>query len=311
MPQSPRPNRQDFKQSSGDGRARGQSRALLHSGDAMRDDAMDEFFEVNRLNWDNRAELHSSDETGRYRIARVLAGGSSLHEVEAREIGDVTGKDIAHLQCHIGLDTLSLKHIGARSVTGLDFSEKAIEAARDFARQAGTEARFVVSEVYDAKEALGGDYDMVYVTWGTIIWIDDIFRWARVVASLLRPGGKLYLLDMHPQLGQFDIVNDRPVLKFPWRTRSEEPIVFELDHTYTGDPRTLTYKRFYEWIHPLSDVVNALLEAGMSIDFLNEHPVVAWEAFPGMKEIGDDIFATIPGQPNIPLAFSVGSTKRG
>ena len=101
------------------------------------------------------------------------------------------------------------------------------------------------------------------------------------------------------------------MLKFPWRTRSEEPIVFELDHTYTGDPRVLTHKRFYEWIHPLSDVVNALLDAGMSVDFLNEHPVVAWEAFPGMKEVGDDIFATVPGQPNIPLAFSVGATKRG
>ena len=145
--------------------------------------------------------------------------------------------------------------------------------------------------------------------WGTIIWIDDIFRWAKVVASLLRPGGRLYLLDMHPQLGQFDIVEDWPKLRFPWRTRSSDPLVFDLEHTYTGDPRSLTHRRFYEWIHPLSDVVNALLANGMSIDFLNEHPVVAWEAFPGMKEVGEDLFAAVQGHPNIPLSFSVGATK--
>ena len=104
---------------------------------------MDEYASANRLNWDNRAELHASDTTGSYRIAKVLAGGSSLHALEASEIGDVSGKDIVHLQCHIGLDTISLKHLGAKSVTGLDFSPKAIAAARDFAERAGAEVRFV------------------------------------------------------------------------------------------------------------------------------------------------------------------------
>lgn len=272
-------------------------------------DEFEEFYEANRQNWNNRAELHSSDETGRYRIARVLAGGSSLHEIEAREIGDIAGKDIAHLQCHIGLDTLSLKHLGARSVTGLDFSATALKAARSFAAQAGTEARFVEASVYDARQALEGDFDLVFVTWGTIIWIDDIFRWGRVVSSLLRPGGKVYLLDMHPQLGQFDIDEGWPKLRFPWKTRAADPIVFDLDYTYTGDPRPLTHRRFYEWIHPLSDVINALVVAGMSVDFLNEHAVVAWEAFPGMEEVGEDLFALLPEHPKIPLSFSVGATK--
>lgn len=275
------------------------------------EDDLEEFYEVNRQNWNNRAELHSSDETGRYRIARVLGGGSSLHEIELREVGDVEGKDIAHLQCHIGLDTLSLKHLGARSVVGLDFSATALAAARNFAQQAGTEASFVEASVYDARQALPGTYDLVYVTWGTIIWIDDIFRWAKVVSALLRPGGKVYLLDMHPQLGQFDLDEGRPKLRFPWRTRPSNPLVFELDHTYTGDLRPLIHKRFYEWIHPLSDVVNALIQAGMEVDFLNEHSVVAWEPFPDMKEVAEDLFALVPGHPNIPLSFSISATRRG
>lgn len=264
---------------------------------------------ANLANWNNRAELHSTDETGSYRIAQVLAGGSCLHALELSEIGDVAGKDIVHLQCHIGLDTLSLGHLGAASVTGLDFSGKAVEAARDFARRAGTEARFVEASVYDAPAALGRTYDMAYVTWGTLCWLDDLHAWARAVAGVLRPGGTLYLLDGHPQMLQMELCDGRLELAYDWRTPRERPLVFDERQTYTGDPRPLTHSRNYEWIHPVVDVVTALIEAGMAIDFLREHEILVWQAFPGMVEAGEDQFMLPPGGPRIPLSFSIGATK--
>ena len=270
---------------------------------------MDEHFAANLRNWDNRAELHATDETGSYRIPRVLAGGSCLHELETRELGDIAGRDIVHLQCHIGIDTLSLKHLGAGSVTGLDFSPNAIAAARDFALRAGTPARFVEASVYDAPQALGTTYDIVFVSWGAIIWLDDIDRWGRVVSSLLRPGGRVYLLDSHPQLGQFDSVEGMPVQRFPWRTDPASPLVFDEAATYTGDQRPLVHTRNYEWTHPLGSVVNALIRAGLRLDFLNEHEVVAWRPFAGMREVAEDMFALPEGYPSIPLSFSVGATK--
>ncbi|TIL78615.1 MAG: class I SAM-dependent methyltransferase, partial [Mesorhizobium sp.] len=97
--------------------------------------------------------------------------------------------------CHIGLDTISLKNLGAGSVTGLDFSPTAIAAARDFAAKAGTDVRFVEAPLFEAVEALGRTFDIAYVTWGSVNWLDDVFRWARVVADLLRPGGRLYLAE--------------------------------------------------------------------------------------------------------------------
>ncbi len=271
---------------------------------------MDEFAEANRLNWDNRAELHSTDPTGRYRIATVLAGGSSLHDLEAGEIGDISGKDIVHLQCHIGLDTISLKHLGARSVTGLDFSPKAIAAAREFAAKAGTEARFVEASVYDAAEALGQTYDMAYVTWGAINWLDDINRWARAVSSVLRPGGTLYLLEGHPTMNQMYPDRNPLTVELDWRTPPGEPNGWDDPQTYTGDERPLTHVRHYEWIHPLSDVVNALIAADLSIDYLNEHDIVVWKAFSFLVETGEDQFTLPEGQPRIPLSFSIGATKR-
>ena len=270
---------------------------------------MDLYFDANRRNWDDRAALHATDTTGSYRIAMVLAGGSSLHALETGEIGDLAGKHIVHLQCHIGLDTLSLKHLGAASVTGLDFSPIAISAARAFSEQAGTEARFVEASVYDAVETLGQRYDMVFVTWGAINWLPDIARWAQVVADLLVPGGRLYLLEGHPQMNQIEAIDGRLALAFDWRTAADAPLVFDGTQTYTGDERPLTNTRNYEWIHPISDVVNAVIAAGLVIDFLREHEILVWQAFSDMVETGVDQFELAPGTPRIPLSFSIGATK--
>lgn len=271
----------------------------------------DAFFAANLANWNERAELHATDTTGSYRIAKVLAGGSSLHAIEAREVGEIAGLDVVHLQCHIGLDTLSLRHLGARSVTGLDFSPRAIAAARDFAERAGTPARFVEASLYDAPQALGERYDLAFVTWGAINWLPDIDAWARVVAEVLRPGGRLYLLEGHPVMNQCDLVDGRLVIDHDHRTPVDRPVVFDEDQTYTGDARKLTATRNYEWVHPLSAIVGAVLAAGLRLDFLREHDCLAWRAFPGMEEVGEDLFALPPGLPRIPLALSLGASKPG
>ena len=271
---------------------------------------MEDFLAANRLNWDDRARLHATDTTGSYRIGKVLGGGSSLHVIEAGEIGDVSGLDAVHLQCHIGLDTLSLKHLGAAHVTGLDFSPEAIAAARDFAARAGTQAEFVEASVYDAPGVLGrGRFDLVFVTWGAINWLPDLGRWARVVAALLKPGGRLYLLEGHPILYQVDLVDDRLTVAFDWLRASDAPFVSDETQTYTGDARPIVSTRNYEWPHPMGEVVGAVLDAGLRLDFLHEHDRLAWRAFPTMVEAGEDLFALPAGLPTIPLAFSLGASK--
>ncbi|WP_258045556.1 class I SAM-dependent methyltransferase [Mesorhizobium sp. NBSH29] len=266
---------------------------------------------MNRLNWDDRAEIHATDKTGSYQIEKVLAGGSNLFELETRELGDITGKDIIHLQCHIGLDTISLKNMGAASVTGLDFSHAAITAGRDFAAKAGVDVRFVEASLFDATEALEAQtYDIVYVTWGSVNWLDDVFRWARVVASLLKPGGRLYMAEGHPLLFQCNRKSDQLEVEHDWRTPVTRPITWDEKRTYTGDTRPIAHSRYYEWIHPISDVVNALIKAGLALDFLNEHDTVSWQHFPFAVKAGKDMFALPDGTPKIPLAYSIGATKR-
>jgi len=271
---------------------------------------MDAFRAANLANWEERARLHATDATGSYRIAEALSGRSVLHAIEAAEIGDVSGLRVAHLQCHIGLDTLSLAHLGAQA-TGLDFSGASLAAARGFAARAGRDVRFVEADVYDAAHALDGEFDRVFVTWGAINWLPDIGRWAQVVASLLRPGGRLYLAETHPYALVFDERDGRIVPAFDWRTPAARPLVFDEATTYTGDARRVEAARTYEWIHPLCDVLSAVAAAGLALDWLHEHEALPYRLFPRMAPDGrPGLFRLPDGDVRMPLSFSLQATRR-
>jgi SAM-dependent methyltransferase len=272
------------------------------------DEKAGQFFEVNRRNWDDRVAIHRRDSTGFYSVDTVLSGGDKLNAIEAAEIGDVRGLRIAHLQCHFGLDSICLARRGAR-VVGLDFSGSAIAEARQLSERTGGDAQFVEGNVYEARKLLEGDFDMVYVTWGAINWLPDIAAWARVVASLVRQGGHLYLAESHPSVLCLDHIEGRIVPRFDWRTPEDQPISEEEETTYTGDETRLLNRRNYSWIHPLSDILNGLIGAGLRLDWLHEHAALTWKLFPEMVECGDGLYRLPAGHPQLPLSFSLKATQ--
>jgi SAM-dependent methyltransferase len=263
---------------------------------------------VNRLNWDDRTAVHLRNRTGFYPIDRVRAGDNAFGEPEDSELGDVAGKRIVHLQCHFGLDTIRLARRGA-IVTGLDFSTAAIAAARALAAELGVPARFVEGNVYDSPALLNAQYDITFVTWGSIIWLPDIRRWAQIVAELLAPDGWVCLAEGHPSTLSLDEVDGRLVAVRPWRTPMTEPFVYDDATTYTGDPTSLAHTRSYEWCHPLSDIIGSLLEAGLHLDFLHEHERLPWRYFPMMEEAEDWGYRLPDGHPPLPLSFSLRASR--
>jgi 2-polyprenyl-3-methyl-5-hydroxy-6-metoxy-1,4-benzoquinol methylase len=153
--------------------------------------------EVNRRNWDERAAIHARDTTGDYMLDRFRAGEDALHAIEAADLGDIAGKRVLHLQCHIGRDTLCLARRGA-VVTGLDFSLPALDVARGLAAETGLAATFVHGTIDMAPACTPGPFDLVFSTWGTICWLPDMASWAAAIAAVLAPRGELYLADIHP-----------------------------------------------------------------------------------------------------------------
>lgn len=272
------------------------------------------YLDANRANWDERADIHYRNETGFYRIEDVIAGRPVLTSIEARELPPLAGKKVAHLQCHIGTDTLSLKLMGAASVIGLDFSSRALAHARSLAQRAGLEASFVEGSVYDAPARIGTSYDLAFTSWGTITWLDDIDSWARAVAGVLRPGGQFYFADSHPIAHLFE--DGAPgggiALHFDYETPRTQPIVFNDDVTYTGSTEKIASVRTYEWQHSVGQVLNALIGAGLVIDFVHEHDEIPWMMFSNMVPAAERGMFRLPdGHIRFPLAWSILAHKRG
>jgi SAM-dependent methyltransferase len=267
--------------------------------------------EENRANWNDRAAVHFGSET--YSVTEYINDPSRLSSVvafDAALFGDIAGLQVAHLQCHIGTDTISLARLGA-SVVGVDFAEAAIASAIGLAETTGDDARFVVATVYDAAEAVGHTVDFVYTSVGTICWLDDIDRWAGAVGALLESGGSFYIRDTHPMAFVFDEVNGQIMPVYDYFTAADTPLTFDEAITYTdGDTSSITHTRTHEWNHSLADIANALVAAGMRIDRMAEHQGIDWPFVPSAIKEGDQWFLPEPMRQKLPLTFSLWATKQ-
>jgi SAM-dependent methyltransferase len=254
---------------------------------------MDDYRDVNRASWDDRVAAHAASPD--YAVSRFTDDPSFLSEVvsfDVPRLGDITGVDAVHLQCHIGTDTVSLARLGAR-MTGLDFSAPALEQGRQLAAAAGVDVEFVQSDLYGAPDVLGSErFDLVYTGIGAICWLPDIRRWAEVVASVLRPGGRFFMREGHPVL--WSLADPRPdgllLLEFPY-FEQKEPTVWDDGGTYVETDHVFTHNVTHEWNHGLGEIVTALFAAGLQVTALEEHDSVPWDAMPGqMTPIGGGEF---------------------
>jgi SAM-dependent methyltransferase len=262
---------------------------------------------ANRARWNEAVAVHLAP--GGYDLADLRAGRGRLNWIEEDELGDVRGLRVLHLQCHFGRDTLILAQRGAE-VVGLDFSSAAIAAARELANELGLagRARFVEADLYDAPTAIGEThaFDAVFVTWGAINWLPDIAGWARIVAHFLKPGGFLYLAEQHPTAFVFDdarpTADGLPGYFMPYF--STEPLVIANPRDYANLDAMLRNATEHLWLHPLGAIVSSLIDAGLSLEYLHEHPSITWRMFEGLVDDGRGGYRW-PDKPWLPLAFSL------
>jgi len=271
---------------------------------------------ANRTHWNEVVDIHVASDglpTG-YAVSKARSGGNRLTDIEEAELGPVDGLDVLHLQCHFGLDTLRLRRLGAR-VTGLDFAPKAIATARSLFAECGEPGTFVEGDVYDAPRLIPERFDLVFVSWGTICWLPDLYRWAAVVAAMLRPGGRLYFCDSHPTALLFDEGGDpedmaagRFAIGYPY-FHDPKPLKLDTWQDYADPSVTITNAATYEWAHPVSDLVTALIAAGLRLDWLHEHDRIAWQLLPVMQPAEGGLFRMPEGSPRLPLSLSLSARK--
>jgi SAM-dependent methyltransferase len=273
----------------------------------------DEYAQINRANWDERAAAHAA--SSYYELSEFVENPSFLSRVirfDRPRLGDIRGVRGVHLQCHIGTDTISLARLGAE-MTGLDFSPAALAEARELSARSGTPVEFVESELYDAPKKLGAEaFDLVYTGVGALCWLPSIGPWADVVAQLLRPGGRLFIREFHPML--WAVGDPRPdrllVLEYPYFER-DEPLVFDEPGTYVDTSETFQHSVTHEWNHGLGEIVTALLDRGFELTMLLEHDSGPDNIREGeMEEIGDGEWRLIDRPWRLPHSYTLQAVKR-
>ena len=266
---------------------------------------MDEYLENNRNLWNELTPIHARSEF--YDVEGFKNGRSSmLYPIELEEMGDVTGKSLLHLQCHFGMDTLSWARLGAK-VTGVDFSEDAIDTARALGKELGIEGNFICSDIYDLRNNLDGKFDIVYTSAGVLCWLPDLKKWAEIISHFLKPGGFFYILEGHPFMMVFDDSRDakEPKVKYSY-FHTPEPTEWEPEGDY-ADPDAVVTRGSYEWTHDMGDIINSLISSGLKIEFLHEFPVLFFKWLPFMEK-DDAGWWRLKGD-RLPLTFSIKATK--
>ncbi len=213
-------------------------------------DGMDEHLATNRALWDEWAEINAR--SAFYDLEEFKRGGVRIRDYEIEEVGPVRGKTLLHLQCHFGIDSLSWARLGAK-VTGVDFSERAIELATGVAAELGIDASFIRSNLYDLPQHVDGEFDIVYTSRGVLCWLPRVRPWADVVARFVGPGGSFYVTEAHPILWAYE---DDFTLKFPYWER-EEPSSFDIHGSYADPAAEVKTEKDFEWNHSLGEIVTA------------------------------------------------------
>lgn len=233
---------------------------------------MPNYIDLNRAFWNHRAEQHFDSEF--YDNPTFLAGRNPLNPIEMAILGDdLSGQKALHLMCHFGQDTLALERLGAEA-TGLDLSDTAIEKAQQLRDQAGLKARFIRSNVLEADQHLDEQFDLVFSSYGTIGWLPELSKWGQVIAHFLKPAGRFVFAEFHPVVWMYD--DDFTHFKYPYFNL--EGYIEESQGSYAAPEDQKAHSSAY-WNHSLADVIQALLNAGLSITHFSEYDYSPYDCF--------------------------------
>ena len=258
-------------------------------------------FKTNKQTWNDRVAVHAKSDF--YNLEAFKKGSSSLHSFEREALGDVSGKTLLHLQCHFGQDTLSFSRLGAKC-TGIDFSDKAITLAQNLNQELSLDASFVCCNVLDTSHFVSQTFDIVFTSYGTIGWLPDLAPWAQMVAQRLKPGGMFYIVDFHPIAWMFDYTVSPPVMRYGY---DQKQAIFEQYMGSYAAPEANLESKEYGWNHSLGSVVNALVNAGLNIEFLKEHQQSPYNVFPSLEINKNGMYELTPAL--YPLLFSIKAIK--
>lgn len=260
-----------------------------------------DYLTINKANWNTRTDIHIHSDF--YQLEEFIAGKNMLNSIELNLLGDIKDKKILHLQCHFGLDSLSLSRMGAK-VVGVDLSDKAIEKAQELNTQLGLDAQFICCNVYDLPQYLGKEYlesfDIVFTSYGTIGWLPELEPWAAIIQQYLKPKGSFVFAEFHPAVWMYD--NDFKTIAYSYF--KAEPIVETEEGTY-ADKNANIQTQSVTWNHGITEVLTALLKQNLKLEIFEEYDYSPYNCMNGMEEFEPNKFRISQFGNKLPLVYAL------
>jgi len=261
-----------------------------------------DYVKMNKDSWNKRVPVHV--ESDFYFMEEFLNGKSSLNEIELNLLGDIRGKSILHLQCHFGQDTISLSRLGAK-VTGVDLSDIAIEKAKQIAKDTESNATFICCDIYDLPNHLNEKFDIVFTSYGTIGWIPDLDKWAKIASDFLHPNGQFVFVEFHPVVWMFDDNFE----KIAYRYFNSGAILETEVGTY-ADKNAAIKQSYVMWNHSVSEVLSNLIKNGLEIKSFDEFDYSPYNCFNKTIEFEPKKFRIENLGDKIPMVYSISAIKK-
>lgn len=260
------------------------------------------YLEINKETWNQKTDVHIDSKF--YDQKGFLEGNSSLNSIELDLFGDLKNKKILHLQCHFGQDTISLSRLGAKA-TGVDLSDNAIDKAREMAEKLGTDTQFISCDIYSLPDHLNEEFDIVFTSYGTIGWLPDLDKWAKVIHRFLKPGGKFIIVDFHPVIWMFDDNFD----KIGYNYFKSDPIIETVNGTYADKNAPMALKTI-SWNHAISEILNSLIQNNLEINSFDEHDYSPYDCFNETEEFEPKKYRIKHLGNKIPMVYAIVATKK-
>ncbi len=262
------------------------------------------FEDMNKLFWNEVAPVHMKS----YNIERLRQKKSLLSSIELDDLGDMKNKKLLHLQCHIGTDSISLANQGAK-VTGVDFSKESIEAAKILAKEFNADINFIESNIYDIDKKLDETFDIVFTSKGVLCWLNDINEWGRLIAKYLKKGGFFYIMEIHPfKFMLDDTLSDEVKIKYSY-FHKDTPVCYDDEYPDYSDKNYIPKNHTYEWNWSLGDILNALICAGLRIEYVREYDKLFYNGLPGMVRDEDGWWFLPKYKGLIPMTYTIKAVK--
>ena len=228
-----------------------------------------DYTQINRNMWNETAAVHQKNYVDDL-LKRIKAPDfTTFDEIEKRLFQQINlpGKDVAQLSCNNARELIAVKKAGANRCLGLDISDGFINQGQQLASAAGVEIELACSDIYAVEDEYNNQFDLVYITVGALGWLPDLANYFALIGRMLKPGGQLFIYEMHPAMAMFESQTGSTVVADYFNRAAS---LDEEENDYM-DPTTKIESPSYWFQHTLGDILGQCIKQELNISHFEEY----------------------------------------